>query len=176
MLERGGVIGRFGDPQALVGAIRQARQRGCRRLEAYSPFFDQEVIEALEHPPSPTRKIMFIAGALGLCAGLGMQAWSAAFSYPLNSGGRPLLSWPAFIPVTFELAVLFAALAGFAAFLWRSALPRPYNPIFDVVGIEAASDDSLFLAIEADEPNYDAASLIELMKRAGATTIEELRP
>lgn len=176
MLERGGIVGRFAEASTLVRAARQARIRGYAMLETYSPFSSPEITEALGHPASPTRKIMFAAGAIGLCAGLGMQAWSAAVAYPLNSGGRPLMSWPSFIPVTFEIAVLCAALAGFACFLWRAGLPRPHQPIFDVQGIEAASDDAFFLAIDARDPQYDAAALVSFLRSAGATTIEELRP
>ncbi len=123
-------------------------------MEAYSPF----PIDELSGPASGRTAmpaIVFAGGCFGLVGGFFMQYYAAAIDYPLNIGGRPLNSWPSFIPVTFELTVLCAALAGLIGMLALNRLPMPYHPVFNVPEFGRASQDRFFLSIEAADPQFD---------------------
>ena len=99
--------------------------------------------------------IVLCGGIIGLLAGFGLCYWVSAIAYPLNIGGRPLNSWPTFIPVTFELTILFAAFAAVIAMIVLNGLPMPYHPVFNVPRFARASQDRFFLAIEAADPKFD---------------------
>ncbi|MCB9785371.1 MAG: DUF3341 domain-containing protein [Deltaproteobacteria bacterium] len=151
-----GIIARFESPRALLDAARRARAAGYERVEGYSAVAVDGLAEALGHSRRSVARASLLGG---LCGGLGafaMQTWADVWDYPLNIGGRPDFSWPAFVPVTFELTVLGAALSAVLAMLLSSGLPRLHHPIFDAPGIEAASRDGFFLCIEAADPAFDA--------------------
>ena len=150
-----GVLAEFSDPTALVEATRRVMEAGYSRFEAYTPFVIEELSETipLRYPLVPL--IVLAGGLLGGLGGFFMQYYAAAISYPLNIGGRPLNSWPAFIPITFELAVLTAAFAAVFGVLALSRLPMPYHPLFNVKEFERASQDRFFLCIEATDPKFD---------------------
>lgn len=167
------VIGRYVGPAELTAAAREVRSRGYDRLDAYAPFAIDELPQALALPASRLRVVMFVAGLVGAAGGYLMQYYSAVVSYPVNSGGRPLHSWPAFLPVAFELAVLFAAVAGFVAMLAGCGLARLNHPFFDRADLEAASDDGFFLVVEADGPRFDARAAAKRLRASGAVSVEE---
>jgi hypothetical protein len=104
-----------------------------------------------------------------------MQWYSAALDYPVNVGGRPLHSWPAFIPITFELTVLFAALAGLIGMLWLNALPKPYHPVFNTPEFQLASQTRFFLCLEATDPNFEANRVREFLSSLGPLKVLEVR-
>jgi hypothetical protein len=160
-----GVMAQFPTADALVDAARRARGAGYRRLEAYSPFPIAELEETLELPPTRLRVGMFWSAVIGAALGYGMEHLTAVFDYPINSGGRPALSWPAFIPVTFEVAVLFAAIGGFIYLLASVGLARLNHPVFDVHGFESASQDRFFLVIEADDEPFDVEAASAFLAR-----------
>jgi hypothetical protein len=119
-------------------------------------------------------KVVLAGGLLGLAAGWGLQYWTSVVAYPLNIGGRPYNSWPAFVVPTFETTVLFASLAAVLGMLALNGLPRPHHPVFDVPGFSAASRDRFFLCIEADDPKFDRAATREFLRGLGAAAVEEV--
>lgn len=150
-----GMMAEFDSPSDLVEAARRAREKGYHELQAYSPFS----IEELEHILPLGRNwlpfVVLVSGIVGALSGFFMQLFIAAVAYPLNIGGRPLNSWPAFIPITFELTILFAALAAFFGLLAFNGLPRPYHPVSNVPQFSLASRNRFFLAIKSTDPIFD---------------------
>jgi len=150
-----GLLAEFDNPTDLVHAVRRARADGYRRLDAYTPYPIEELTEALEFRRTRMTLVIFIGGAVGCIGGYLLQMFCAAWDYPLNVGGRPLNSWPAFIPVMFELTVLVAALAAVFGLLALCGLPRPHHPLFNVPRFALATRDRFFLSIEARDPSFD---------------------
>jgi hypothetical protein len=153
-----GLLAEFDNATALTRAAEAAHKAGYRRMDAYSPLPIHELPEALGHPTSRLPLVIFLGGLLGCLGGYYLQYWSAVDAYPLNVGGRPLNSWPAFIPVTFEMTVLVAALTAVLAMLARNGLPRPHHPLFAIERFSLASQDRFFLCIESRDPKFDAAA------------------
>jgi hypothetical protein len=150
-----GLMAEFDKPDELITAAKQAHQAGYRKMEGYTPFPVEGLAEAIGIPGTRLQFIILIGGIIGAIAGFGMQYYIAAIDYPLNIGGRPFNSWPAFIPVTFELTVLFAAFAAVLGMLGLNGLPHPYHPVFNEPRFELASNDRFFLCIEAQDPKFD---------------------
>lgn len=150
-----GLMAEFENPTSLVVAAREARSRGYRKVEAYSPFPIEEIDEALRLPRNKLPLIVLLGGILGGLAGYLLQYYITVWHYPLNIGGRPLHSWPAYIVITFEMTILFAALAAFFGLLALNGLPMPYHPVFNVERFALASRNRFFLCIEATDPQFD---------------------
>jgi hypothetical protein len=161
-------LAEFEQPQELMQAARRAFEAGFRRMEAYTPFPLEGLPEAIGFHTTRLPLIVLVGGLLGAAAGYALQYWVSVHQYPLNIGGRPLNSWPMFIPVTFECAVLGAALFCVLGMLALNGLPRPHHPLFDVPGFERASTDRFFLCIQAHDPKYDGQATREFL--------QELRP
>jgi hypothetical protein len=145
----------FASAEALLEAVRAARASGYRRLESYTPFAVEGLAEALQLPRSRVPLLALIGGIVGGCGAFFLQWYTAVVDYPINSGGRPLDSWPAFVPATFELAVLGAALAAFFGSLALMGLPRLRHPVFDTPDFDLASRNRFFLCIRGDDPQFD---------------------
>ena len=150
-----GLMAEFHSPEALLRAAGRAHGEGFKRMDAYTPFPIEGLAEALGVHDRRMPLIVLLGGIAGCLGGFFLQYWLAAIDYPLNVGGRPLNSWPAFIPVTFEMTILFAALSAFLGVLALNGLPMPYHPVFNVEQFELASRNRFFLCIEADDPNFD---------------------
>ena len=159
-----GLMAEFESPTALVVAANKAREAGYRKMDAYSPIPIEELHEALGFPT--TKLPMLVAGGalVGALAGFGLQVWASTVAYPINVGGRPLLSWPSFIPPTFETAILFAAFAAVFGMLALNGLPMPYHPVFNVTRFVMASRDRFFLCIEARDPKFDRAATRQFLQ------------
>jgi hypothetical protein len=150
-----GLMAEFENPTALVDAAERARHEGYRCMDAYSPFPIEELHEALGGHHTRLPLIVLIGGLTGCIGGYALQYWASAITYPLNVGGKPLHSWPAFIPVTFECTILVAALSAVLGMLALNGLPQPYHPVFNVTRFALASRNRFFLCIEAKDTKFD---------------------
>lgn len=159
-----GAVAAFPDPQQLVSAVRAAREAGYRKLDGYTPFPVEELNDELGLHSSRLPLVVFCFGVLGAVGGYALQYYCAVIAYPLNIGGRPLHSWPAFIPVTFETTILFAALAAVFGMLAMNGLPAPYHPLFHVPDFDLASRDRFFLCIEATDPKFSPEETIAFLR------------
>jgi hypothetical protein len=152
-----GYLAEFGDEHALLDGARAARAEGYTVMEAYTPLPLEEVAHVLGHK-TRLPLIVLCGGLLGAVTGFGMQYYASVISYPINVGGRPLNSWPAFGVITFEMTVLFAAFAAVLGMLALNRLPQPYHPVFNVPEFELASRNRFFLMILSRDPRFDLAS------------------
>lgn len=153
-----GMIAEFATAQELVDAAAAATKAGYGKVEAYSPFPIEPLEEAIGFHHTKLPLIVLAGGITGGLSGFGMCYYANVFSYPLIIGGKPLNSWPAFIPITFELTVLFAAFSAVIGMLALNGFPMPYHPLFNVDRFSRVTRDGFFLAIESDDPKYDAAT------------------
>jgi hypothetical protein len=169
-----GLLAEFETPTALIEAARGARAAGYRKLDAYTPYPIHELTEALRLPRTKLPIVVFAGGALGCATALSMQWFASAVHYPINVGGRPLASWPSFIPITFELTVLFAAIAAVLGMLALNGLPMPYHPVFNVPRFALASRDRFFLSVEAGDPLFHPEKTKSFLSGLGAREVTEV--
>ena len=170
-----GLMAEFHSPEALLRAAESAAREGFRRMDAYTPFPVEGLAEALGFRDRRLALLVLLGGVVGCLGGFFLQYWIAVVDYPLNVAGRPLNSWPAFVPVTFELTILCAALAAFLGVLALNGLPMPYHPVFNVAQFELASRNRFFLCIEADDPKFDRDrtwSFLESLSPSGVYQVE----
>ena len=166
-----GLLAAFASEESFQAALRGLRQAGCVRVDAYTPY----PVEAglLPRAATPVGWIMLGAGIAGLSGGFFMQ-WYAARAYPLDVGGRPLNSWPAFVPITFELTVLTAALAGVTALFCLADLPRLHHPVFSDPRFKRASQDRFFICLRSDDPLYASENVRRVLTAARPESIAEV--
>ena len=150
-----GLVAEFADDKALVDAARRAHAAGYRKVDAYAPFSVEGLSDALGFRSDRVALITLLGGILGGIGAYFLQWYTAVIDYPINAGGRPLHSWPAFIPATFEMTVLGAALAAFFGMLILNGLPRLVHPIFNTPDFDLASRNRFFLCIEARDPRFE---------------------
>jgi len=169
-----GILAEFENPSELVAAARRAREQGYHKVEAYSPFPIEELNDVLHLHHSRLPLIVLVGGILGGLAGYLLQYYIAAIHYPINVGGRPLNSWPSFIVVTFELTILFAALAAVFGMLALNGLPRPHHPVFNVPRFALASRNRFFLCVESGDPNFDREGTAAFLESLDAKEVTEV--
>lgn len=169
-----GLMAEFERPDDLVNAARRAREAGYKRMDAYTPFPIHGLSEALGLKPTKLPFVVLAGGLLGCATGLGMQWFSSVVHYPLNVGGRPLASWPSFIPITFELTVLFAALFAVLGMLGLNGLPMPYHPVFNAPRFAFASRDRFFLCVEARDEKFDVEKTRAFLSGLSAKEVVEV--
>lgn len=165
------LLAEFETPEALVRATRLARADGHRALDAFTPFPVEELSDAFIPARQWVRPAMALGGFGAAAFMYGLQWYSAVHAYPLNSGGRPLHSWPVFVLVPFEFGVLAAAVAGFVAMLAACGLPRLNHPLHGMPQFERASQDRFLLLVA---PKDDPASLRVMLEEAGARLVSEM--
>ena len=172
-----GLMAEFDTPEELVRATRAAREAGYRKMDAYSPYPVEGLAEELEFRRTSVPLIVLIGGLIGCVGGFYLQYWCMAVSYPINVGGRPLNSWPMWIPVTFELTVLCAAISAVVGMLALNGLPMPYHPVFNVKRFaEHASRDRFFLLVESVDPKFDKQQTVDFLKGLNAVEVNEVEP
>jgi hypothetical protein len=166
-----GQLAAFPTEETFRAGLLGLQKAGCVHLEAYTPYAVEPVL--LRGASTPMALIMFLAGAAGAAGGFFLQ-WYAARDYPLNVGGRPLNSWPAFVPIGFELMVLTAALVGVLAFFFLAGFPRLHHPVFADPRFKRASQDRFFICIRAVDPLYGLEAVRQALADAKPESIAEL--
>jgi hypothetical protein len=167
-----GLLAEYASADALVSAASAVRRAGYTRFDAYSPLPIAGLAEAIGVRRSLLPFLVLAGGICGGLVGYGLQYWTMVEAYPINVGGRPLHSWPAFIPVTFELTVLGASLSAVLGMLALNGLPQPYHPLFNVPDFSLASQNRFFICVEVTDPIYDLERTEALLKRTGATHVK----
>lgn len=168
------VLAEFQDADALVSAAREARAAGWEMIDGYAPFPIDELADLLGETATGIRRAMFIgASAVAACA-YALEWWSAVANYPINSGGRPLHSWPAFVMFPFSVGILSAAICGFIALLVRTGLPRLHHPLFAVAGFERTTQDRFALELALPEDETQRHRLRDSLNQAGAISVREV--
>jgi hypothetical protein len=169
-----GVMAEFEHSEQIIEATRRVYEAGYRKMDAYTPFPMHEIFHAMHEHRTWVSPITMVGGLTGLVGGFMLQTWTTVIDYPLNIGGRPLFSWPAFIPITFESMVLLAAFSALIGMIALNGLPQPYHPVLNVPGFERASLDRFFLCIESTDPKFDAAATAGFLSSLGAQRVVEV--
>jgi hypothetical protein len=164
----------FDRPEELRSAAQQAYAEGYRRMDAYTPFPVEGLAEALGLHRTRLPLVVLLGGIVGCIGGFVLQYYAAVIDYPINVGGRPLNSWPSFVPVTFETTILCASLAAVLGMLALNGLPMPYHPVFNVPRFELATRDHFFLCIEATDPRFDRQETRQFLERLGSREVTEV--
>jgi hypothetical protein len=170
-----GLMAEFETPEQVLQAALRTRAAGYRRLDAYSPMPVEGLAEAIGFEWTSLPMVVFTGGFLGGCTGFFMCWYANVISFPLNIGGKPLNSWPAWIPITYELTILGAALAAVFGMIIMNGLPQPYHPVFNVSRFASASADRFFLVIEAHDGKFDLAqtkAFLQEMNPQGVFEVE----
>lgn len=170
-----GVVGVFATPDAIRAAALRLREMGVRAVDAYTPY-PIPGLEGRSSRRSLLPAVMFAAALIGAAAGYFIQYWDEALSYPINVGGRPFNSWPAFIVSAFEITLLFAIAAGFFALLAACRLPSLYHPLFAATEFSRASSDRFVLCVEAGDPSFEPDTIRRVLERFGAERVELVAP
>jgi Protein of unknown function (DUF3341) len=171
-----GVVGEFETPQKLIQATEKARLAGYKKMDAYSPFPVEGLSEALGLKRTLVPLVTLIGGLMGGLGGFGFQYWVCVISYAENIGGRPLNSWPAFIPVTFEMTVLGASLFAVFGMLAMNRLPQPHHPLFNVDRFQQhASNDRFFLCLQSNDPKFNVVETSQFLKEIDAQHVSEVQ-
>jgi hypothetical protein len=171
-----GLLAEFDEPRQLVEAAKRTYAAGYRKIDTFSPYPIEEAWEAIGHHDRRLSFIVLAGGLTGLLTGVGLQEWVSFLAYPVNIAGKPLNSWPQFVPVTFELTILFAALSAVIGMIVLNGLPQPYHPAFNVERFEHASRDKFFLIVESEDPKFDRAATADFLKGLHATEVSEVEP
>jgi hypothetical protein len=171
-----GLLAEFATPAEVARAARAVHEAGYRKVDAYTPYPVEEVLDALHLHHTHVPKLVLAGGLFGLAAGWGLQYWTSVVDYPMNIGGRPFYSWPAFVVPTFETTVLFAAFAAVVGMLVLNGFPQPYHPVMNVPSFAAASHDRFFLCIEAADPRFDFEETRAFLEGLGPAQVHEVQP
>ncbi|HML18945.1 MAG TPA: DUF3341 domain-containing protein [Bryobacteraceae bacterium] len=159
-----GLMAEFDQPEQLLEAAEKAREQGYREMDAYAPMPVEGLADAVGFRSKAVQRVVFCCGLLGATGGFTLCWWMTVIAYPHNVAGRPLNSWPAYIPITFELMVLLACLSALIGMLALNGLPQPYHPVFNVKEFERASRDKFFLCIEVKDPKFDLNATREFLE------------
>ena len=170
-----GLLAEFDTPRAVYHACEAVRNAGYTRWDAHTPFPVHGLDGAMGLKPTRLPWIVLVMGLTGASSGLLLQWWTSAIDYPLVISGKPFFSWQAFVPVIFELMVLFSALGCVFGMLALNRLPRPHHPLFSAERFARATDDRFFISIESDDPKFDAQASAQLLRDAGATAVETVK-
>lgn len=169
-----GVIGEFHDPARIVLAARVFKEAGFAHMEAFTPMPVDELTEYLGRERAIIPALVLCGALVGAIGAFSFMTWTWLVDYPINIGGRPMFSWPAYIPITFEMAVLAGSYAGGIGMLLLNRLPRLSHPVFEVPGFERATQDRFFLMVEATDPQFSPERVTALFEEVSALSIAEV--
>jgi Protein of unknown function (DUF3341) len=169
-----GLLAEFERPEELMAAVRRARAAGYRKMDAYTPFPIEHLAEELGFHRTALPAVVLIGGLIGCSGGFFLQYWLSVLDYPLNIGGRPLNSWPSFIPVTFEVTILCAALFAVLGMLGLNGLPMPYHPLFNSPRFALATRNRFFLCIEAGDRQFNRETTAKFLSELNPKGVSEV--
>jgi hypothetical protein len=169
-----GMMAEFETPEALVEAAKAARAEGYHKMDAYTPIPVEELHDILHIHDNRVSLACLIGGVVGACTGFGLLTWTSAFDYVHNVGGRPPISVPMFIPITFECTILFAGLTTALAMILMNGFPAPYHPVFNVERFTMASRNRFFLCIEAEDEHFDRQKTKAFLETLGPEEVSEV--
>jgi len=171
-----GILAEFDSADELLAAAENTFAEGYRKMDAYSPYPVHGLAEAVGFKKSKLPMIVLIGAIVGAIIGFSMQYYASVESYPLNIGGRPLNSWPSFIPITFELTILVAAFSAVLGMFALNGLPMPYHPVFNVPRFALASRDKFFLCVESKDPKFDRKETKKFLESLKARVVVDVDP
>jgi len=169
-----GLMAEFETAGELVSAARRTKEAGFRKFDAYTPFPIHELDDAMDLHDNRVSLFTLIGGLIGCAGGFGLASWVQAVALPLNIGGRPLISAPMYIPITFECTVLIGGLTAAISMIMLNGLPSPYHPVFNVERFTDASRSKFFLCIESDDPKFDRHATAGFLESLGPEEIAEV--
>ena len=169
-----GVMAEFDSAQAIVDAARRAMAEGFTRVEAYTPVPIEELNDIIHKKRTILPTLSLLGGLAGMATGFGLQYWASVIEYPMNVGGRPYASWPAFVIPSYELTILFSALATAIGMIALNGLPQPYHPVFNTPRFSLASSDKFFLVIESIDAKYDSTKTSRFLQQIGAKGVYDV--
>lgn len=171
-----GVMARFASPEEILEAAKRTHGEGYRKLDAFTPMPVEGLSAAIGFPKTRMPLIMFLGGITGTITAYLLQWWISAVDYPVDVGGRPYASWPAFTIPAFEMTILFAAVTGLVALYWRNGLPRPHHPVFGAKDFDRATTDRFFLLVLAEDPRFDPDGTRAFLASLGAEEVVDVEP
>ncbi len=171
-----GLMASFATPEQLVASAQRAREAGYRQMDAYTPMPVDGLAEAVGFQSNAVQRLVFFGGLAGAAGGFGLMWWITVIAFPHVVDGRPLNSWPAYIPITFECMVLIASLTAVIGMLALNGLPRPYHPVFNAPQFERASRDTFFLCIESTDPQFDPGGTRAFLEELDPLEVMDVAP
>ena len=171
-----GLMAEFDTPEPLLEAARRARDEGYRNMDAYTPMPVEGLSEAIGFHTSWVQRLVFTAGVLGATGGFTLCWWMTVIAYPHIVAGRPLNSWPAYVPITFESMVLISCLTAVVGMLALNGLPQPYHPVFNVPEFARASRDRFFLCIESTDPKFNSEGTRAFLEQLQPLEVTVVQP
>ena len=169
-----GVMAEFDSAQAIVDAARKAMAAGFTKVEAYTPVPIEELNDIIHRKRTILPKLSLLGGLAGMATGFALQYWASVIEYPMNVGGRPYASWTAFVIPSYELTILFSALATAGGMIALNGLPQPYHPVFNTPRFSLASSDKFFLVIETDDAKFDSDKTPRFLQELGARGVYDV--
>jgi hypothetical protein len=166
-----GAMAEFDTPEELIAACEKAYAEGFRKMDAYAPLPVEGLAEAIGFKRNKVAFCVLIAGICGVIGGFSLLEWITVIAYPHNVGGRPLNSWPAYIPITFECMILLSALTAMISMFAMNGLPKPYHPVFNIPEFERASVDKFFLCIESKDPKFSPDHTLDFLRGLGGKEV-----
>jgi hypothetical protein len=169
-----GVLAEFGTADDILHAARRARAHGYQLVEAYTPYPVDGLAEELGFWSTSIPFVVLVAGIIGAGVGFLMMYWTMAIDYPFDVGGRPLNSWPVYVPIAFEVMILVASFSALFGMMFMNGLPRLNRPIFNVPHFTRATQDRFFLCIESSDPRFDPVATKEFLAALGPYSVVEV--
>lgn len=170
-----GIVAEFASPYELLEAVKAVRKAGFSKIDTHTPFPIHGMDKAMGLPGSKLPWLVLCGGLMGTASAIALQWWMNGYDYAYHVGGKPVVSYQAYVPIGFELTVLFSAFTAVLGMLAMNLLPQPYHPLFNHPRFGRFSDDGFFLSIEAKDPNFSESKAREVLKTAGGTEITLIR-